>query len=144
GHVDAEWIVLHYQPFSYGRWGFAPALIAAAAGTRRHGDQRLALMVHEAWVPMVDWRSTLMGLWQRADVGALVRMAAAAMASTEALSRTTGGAVPMPIPANIVTIDTTPTAARSRLGLDGKLAVALFGRDHESRALDHADRAIAA
>lgn len=144
GGIERGWILLEYQPFSYGRWGFAPGLVEAALRVRRHGGTRLALMVHEAWVPMLDWRSTLMGLWQRAQLRALVGLADCVMTSTQALARTLGDAVHMPIPTNIVPVDSSTGDARVRLGLDDRLTVTLFGRDHESRALGHAHQAIAA
>ncbi|MBV9605254.1 MAG: glycosyltransferase [Solirubrobacterales bacterium] len=138
-------VILQYQPFSYGRWGFAPGLIEAARRARRRGDVRLTLMVHEAWVTMLDWRSSLMGAWQRMQLRALVHLADCVMTSTEALARDLGhAAVHVPVPANVVPVDSSPHAARARLGLDAKLAVGLFGRAHESRALDHAEAAIAA
>jgi glycosyltransferase involved in cell wall biosynthesis len=142
---DAEtaWILLEYQPFSYARWGFAPGLIGAAARARRRHGVRLAVMVHEAWVPMIAWRSTLMGLWQRVQLRALVRMADCVMTSTETIARAVAG-MHVPVPATITAVDSSPGAARAQLDLDGRLTVAMFGRNHESRALDHAQEAITA
>jgi UDP-glucose:(heptosyl)LPS alpha-1,3-glucosyltransferase len=138
------WVLIQYNPFRYGRWGFAPRLVCDALRLRGRGVP-LAVMVHEAWVGMTDWRSTVIGLWQRVQLRALVRLADGVMTSTEALAREIGhGAVHVPISTNITPVDTSQKAARERLGLDGKLAVALFGRGHESRALDHAEAAIAA
>lgn len=86
-----------------------------------------------------------MGLWQRAQLRDLLRLADGVMTSTEALAREVGGgAVHVPVAATITPIAITQRAARNQLGLDGRLTVALFGRDHESRALDYAETAIAA
>ena len=143
--LDRAWILLQYQPFSYGWWGFAPGLIEAAVRMRRRAGVRLAVMVHEAWVPMLDWRSTLMGAWQRTQLRALIGLADRVMTSTQALAEEVGGgAVHVPVPANITPVESSLHAARTRLGLDGRLTVGLFGRDHESRALDHAGAAIEA
>jgi glycosyltransferase involved in cell wall biosynthesis len=67
------------------------------------------------------------------------------MTSTEALAREIGGAaLHVPVPANITPVEMSHVAARESLGFDGKLTVGLFGRGHPSRALDHAEAAIAA
>jgi hypothetical protein len=138
------WVLLQYNPFRFGRWGFAPGLVRDALRLRRRGVP-LLIMVHEAWVVMVGWRMTLMGLWQRLQLRVLGRLAEAMLTSTEALARELGhGAVHMPIATNVSPVGMSPRAARDRLGLNGKLIVTLFGRAHESRAFDHSDAAIAA
>jgi hypothetical protein len=140
-----SWVLLQYNPFVFGRSGFAPGLLLEVDRLRRRSRAPLALMVHEAWVDMSDPKSSLIGLWQRAQLQALLRLADAVMTSTEALARAIGrGALHVPIAANILPVATSHLAATARLGLDGKLAVALFGRGHPSRALDHAEAAIAA
>ncbi|HZV73359.1 MAG TPA: glycosyltransferase [Conexibacter sp.] len=140
-----SWILLQYNPFRYGPRGFAPDLVRDARRLRHRSHARLAVMVHEAWVDMTDWRTTLMGLWQRAQLRALLRLADGVMTSTQALARELGrGAVHVPIAATIMPVPTSPAAARDRLGLGDKLAVALFGRANPSRALDHAEAAVAA
>lgn len=68
--------VVQYNPFLYGRRGFAPWLpveLWRVRATRRR--PRIALLVHEPFVPIKGWRWTLMGLWQRAQLVA-VRAAA--------------------------------------------------------------------
>jgi glycosyltransferase involved in cell wall biosynthesis len=142
----APWILLQYNPFGYGKWGLAPGLVRDVLRLRRrNGTRRLAVMVHEAWVPMIDWRSTVMGLWQRLQLRSLVLLADRVMTSTEALARELGGgAVHLPIATNITPVSVTRAVARERLGLDGRLVVALFGRAHPSRALAYAGSAIAA
>jgi glycosyltransferase involved in cell wall biosynthesis len=140
-----SWVLLEYNPFVYGRAGFAPRLLLDVARFRHRLPVPLALMVHEAWVDMNDAKSSLVGLWQRAQLRALLRAADRVMTSTEALAREIGhGAIHVPVGANILPISTSHEAARARLGLDGKLAVALFGRGNPGRALDHAEAAIAA
>src|SRR4029453_3959065 len=54
-------VVVQYNPFMYGRWGFAPWLPLGLWRLRgRKAVGRIALMVHEPYVPMVNWRWTLM------------------------------------------------------------------------------------
>lgn len=143
--VEPSWLLLQYNPFVYGRAGFAPRLLLDVQRLRRRTRAPLAVMVHEAWVDMADAKSILIGTWQRAQLRALLLMADHVMTSTEALSREIGcGAVHVPIAANIEPVETSHKAARAHLGLDDKLAVALFGRRHPARALDYAESAIAA
>jgi glycosyltransferase involved in cell wall biosynthesis len=141
----APWVLLQYNPFVYGRAGFAPQLLPDVERLRRRARGPLAVMVHEAWVNMTDAKSTLIGVWQRAQLRTLLRLADGVMTSTEVLAREIGhGAVHVPIGANIEPIATSHKAARAHLGLEGKLSVALFGRGNPSRALDYAEAAIAA
>ena len=143
--TGTRWVLLEYNPFSYGRAGIAPALVRDAIRLRQRTRVPLAVMVHEAWIDIHDPKSAAVGLWQRAQLRALLRLADAVMTSTEALAREIGnGAVHIPVPANITAIAATPAHARERLDLHGKLAVALFGRGHPSRALSYAEAAIAA
>jgi len=143
--ADPAWVLLQYNAFRYGKWGFAPGLVRDALLLQRRRGVRLSIMIHEAWVPMTDWRSTLMGIWQRAQLRTLVCLADRVMTSTEALAREIGrGAVHTPIASNITPVPTSRAAARERLDLGDKLTVALFGRAHPSRALDYAEAAITA
>jgi glycosyltransferase involved in cell wall biosynthesis len=142
---EPPWVLLQYNAFRYGKWGFAPGLVRDALRLRRRHGTRLSIMVHEAWVPMTDWRSTVMGRWQRVQLRTLVRLADGVMTSTEALAREIGhGAVHVPIATNVTPSSVSRAAARDRLGIGRKLAVALLGRAHPSRALDYAESAIAA
>jgi len=83
--VDYDAVVLQYNPFMYGRWGFAPWLPVALFRTqRRHPTLKVALMVHEPYVPMINWRWTLMGIWQRSQLLALRALADPVFASIDA------------------------------------------------------------
>jgi glycosyltransferase involved in cell wall biosynthesis len=143
--TPVAWVMLEYNPFRFGRWGFAPRLLGDAVRLRRLAGIPLAIMVHEAYVPMTDWRTALMGLWQRAQLNVLIRLADRVMASTEALARELGhGAIHVPVAANVTPVGISPEVARNALGLERQLVLALFGRAHPSRALDYAEAAIAA
>jgi glycosyltransferase involved in cell wall biosynthesis len=143
--AEPAWVLLQYNAFRYGKWGFAPGLVRDALRLRRRKGTRLSIMVHEAWVPMIDWRSTLMGLWQRVQLRTLACLADCVMTSTEALAREIKcGAVHAPIATNITPVPLSRAAARDRLDLGEKLAIALFGRSHPSRALDYAEASITA
>jgi glycosyltransferase involved in cell wall biosynthesis len=139
-----SWVLLQYNPFRYGRWGFAPKLLSDVRRLRR-ADVQVALMVHEAWLDMTDWRTSVMGSWQRLQLRALVRQADAVMTSTQAIAKMLGhGAIHLPVATNITPVDVPSQIARERIGVDRALVVSLFGRDHPSRALEYAEAAIIA
>ncbi len=143
--VEPAWILLQYNPFSWGHSGFAPRLVRDAYRLQRRSQALVAVMVHEAWIDMSGAKSTLIGLWQRAQLRTLLRRADRVMASTQRLAADLGGGtVHLPVAANVTPAHTTPGGARARLGLDGRLTVALFGREHPSRALGYAETVVAA
>ncbi len=138
------WVLLQYNPLSYGRWGFAPMLTPRVIRLRRRTGCRLVLSVHEPWVGIYGWRSALMNGYQRLQLRSLLATPDAIITVTESLAETLGrGSVPIPVGANITPATADPTAARKRFGLRDRFVVALFGRGHPSRALDYAERAIA-
>lgn len=145
GHAPG-WIVLQYNPFSYGTWGFAPALVRDVIRVRRRWPRtRLVLSVHEAWVSACDWRSALMGTYQRAQLQLLLRLIDRVIVVRETLAHELGRpCTHVPVGSNILPVAVAREDARARLGLAGQVVVALFGRRNPSRALTHAHAAIAA
>ena len=141
---EAPWILLQYNPLSYGRWGFAPMLVCNAIALRTRTRGRLILSVHEPWVESCDWRSALMSGYHRVQLRPLLAMSDAIVTMTDALADVLGrGAVPVPVGTTVTPVDGTAAAARELLELRGRFVVALFGRGHPSRALDYAEKAIA-
>jgi len=141
-----SWVLLQYNPFSYGRWGFAPGLVRDALSLRRRWPHTpLVMTVHEAWVPIDDWRSALMGAYQRAQLRSLLCIADQVIVARETLAHELGGVCAhIPVASNIEPIEVTASAARARLAIGDEIVVALFGTGHPDRALDHAEAAIAA
>lgn len=143
-----SWILLQYNPFAYGRWGFAPSLISQALRFRRETGAPLALCVHEGWVHFRDrgrapWRSAVMGAYQHAQLAALASAADVVIATTEALVHTLRrGAIHVPVGSNVTPVAAGHDAARARIGVHDELVVALFGTGHPSRALEYATAAI--
>jgi glycosyltransferase involved in cell wall biosynthesis len=140
-----SWVLLQYNPFRYGRSGFAPGLLRDVLRLRRHSRSHLALMVHEAWIDMTDPKSIVIGVWQRAQLRALLSFADCVMTSTQALARELGpGTIHVPVAANITPVSASPSTARERIGVSDRLVIALFGRANPGRSLDYAEAAIAA
>lgn len=140
---DCSWVILQYNPFSYGRGGFAPQLLLEMARIRRRLAVPVGVMVHECWVETHDWRSGLMGVYQQAQLRALSRMATVLMTSTQTIARQIGrGAVHVPVASNITPVDSSHQLARESLWVGDRLVVTLFGRGNPSRALSRAEEAI--
>lgn len=141
---DLAWTLLQYNPFSYGHWGVAPGLVTAALNFRRRFPGPFVVLVHEGWVDSDDWKSALMGRYQRTQLRALTRVANVVMATTEALAHDIGpSCIHLPVGSNITPVDASWASARERLGIsDDEFVVTLFGRDNPIRALEHAEAAI--
>jgi glycosyltransferase involved in cell wall biosynthesis len=77
-------VVLQYNPFMFGRWGFAPWLPWSLLQLKRSRQTRIGLMVHEPYVPMSKWQWVLMGAWQRMQLDAVRLSATVVFASIEA------------------------------------------------------------
>jgi glycosyltransferase involved in cell wall biosynthesis len=134
--ADYDAAVVQYNPFMYGRWGFAPGLPLMLA---RRRPQTLALMVHEPYVPLSDWRSAVMGGWQRAQLLALrlecdvVFTSIEAWAARFARGRPRRPTFHLPVGSNLPDKRDARQAERARLGLaDDTLVLAAFGTGHPS------------
>ena len=147
-----DWLVLQYNPFSYGRWGLnlsLPRVMAAAK--RRSPNTRFALFAHEQFVPVHDWKHAVMTTWQRWQFRRLGRAADVIFSSIDlwavANRRRFPGkrVVHMPVGSNVPRVDVSREDARGRLGLtDGDAVLGVFGRTHNSRLMAPLTHAIAA
>jgi glycosyltransferase involved in cell wall biosynthesis len=137
-------VLLQYNPFLYGRRGFAPWLVAELYNVRRGPNRpRIVLYVHEPFVPMRGWRWTLMGLWQRAQLFALIVVADLTLVSiqrwTELLARwpTRRRVVHFPVGSSL------PAAAARRGGNGQRFVVATLAAGDPSRRSDLVHAALA-
>jgi glycosyltransferase involved in cell wall biosynthesis len=140
--VDA--VVVQYNPFSYGRRGFAPRLPLTLARLRRRGRRGggpvVAVMFHETYVDMKNFRWALMGAWQRVQL-ALVQSTADVQLCTiqrwaERLRRTRIGprAHHLPVASNLPDARASREAARADLGADERtLVISCLGLRHAGR-----------
>ncbi len=140
--AGAEWLVLQYNPFSYGRRGYAPGLVPALAGLR------VALMAHETYVPPWPLKCALMQLWQVPQFTRLCRLAERVFVSTERWSAEVARVVGapqarlLPVGSNIPRCPVGREEARARLGIaPGAWVAGIFGNRHPSRLLDWAGAA---
>ncbi len=135
-----DWILLQYNPFCYGPRGWHPMLPMAMR--RRPASTRLALLVHEPFVPPEGWRFRVMGIWQRPQFVSLCRTAdLLVFAITAALDRfgpwfPDTPSLHLPVGSAIPRMEVARAEARAALGIDGRtLVLGLFGTAHPSRDL---------
>jgi glycosyltransferase involved in cell wall biosynthesis len=139
-------VVVQYNPFSYGRWGFAPELPLFLARLRaRRPRPRIAVMFHEVFVDMRDLRWALMGAWQRAQLLAVQATADVQLCSiqrwTERLARTALGRPVhhLPVASNLPDARDHRDVTRRALGAgDDTLVLACVGLRHPGRLQEHA------
>jgi glycosyltransferase involved in cell wall biosynthesis len=141
-HIDAgDIIVLQYNPFSYGRRGFAPWLVRRVRHVRRNlPGARIVLVVHEAYVPAHSLRWALMGTWQRGQLALLARTAHGIVISTESWRRRVSrlaGAPPIaaiPVGSNLPDATSARSQTRQANGwTEETLVVAALGGDEAAR-----------
>jgi glycosyltransferase involved in cell wall biosynthesis len=142
--VDADTgaVILQYNPFSFGRWGFAPRLAFDMIALRRQRpDIRQAVMVHEPFVRIESAKSLVMGTWQRLQLRAVLSAADVVMVSTSSwipLLPARSRPVTAPVGSNLPDRREWRQTRRQALGADGgALVLATFGTDHPSRLMDH-------
>ena len=140
-----DWVLLQYNPFSYGKWGcnlHLPLMLALLK--KRLPGVRIAVMAHETFVPLgVSRQFMVMTLWQRPQFAVLSRTADALFFSIEAWAKPYAAKFPgkpvvhLPVGSNIPRVPITRAEARARLGIpDTTLVLGVFGAMHPSRLMD--------
>lgn len=141
-----DWLLLQYNPFSYGRWGFNPFLPQAMRAIKRRSPHtRLAVMVHEPFVPFLsseNWKFAIMTVWQRWQLWALGRTADVMFFSIELWAQKFGRwfrgkpVRHLPVGSNVPRVAITRDEARRRLGIaEGTSVLGVFGTAHPARLL---------
>lgn len=138
-----DWFVLQYNPFSYGPRGFNPHLPRTVRRLRQLSPStRIAVMVHEPFVPRAHWRFMLMWTWQRAFFRQLGAAADVLFFSIEPWAEIFAPWFPkaqvvhLPVGSNILRVDADRQAQRQALGYtEEELVVGVFGGAHPSRLL---------
>ena len=138
-----EWLILQYNAFSYGRWGFNPWVPSLPEHIRQASPStRVAVMVHEPFVPAEGWRFMIMTTWQRWQLWRLGQSADVLFFSTEPWSehfRSWFQHTPvhhLPVGSNIPRVAGNPEDSRHNLGFErDDYIIGLFGSGHFSRLL---------
>lgn len=144
-------VIVQYNPFAWGRWGLAPSLPLALALVRLGRPKvRVITAVHEAYVPVRDFRSLLMSTWQRAQMRILLALSHSALAMTGHLTDELSRGWPhrrvkhVPVGSNLPDERAARGAARGAAGYEGRLVVASLSTGHESHLGGYVARAAAA
>ena len=138
-----DWLVVQYNPFSYGRWGLNPFLPLALRRLKQlHPRMHLAVMVHEPFVPVEGWSTALMTTWQRAQLWALGRSADLLFFSIAPWAERFQRWFPeapvhhLPVSSNVPRASGSRMAARREIGLaEDDFVMGIFGSAHPSRLL---------
>lgn len=136
-----DWVLLQYNPFSYGKWGFNPYLSRSLRAIRRKcPDTRVAIMVHETFVPFDSVKTAIMLTWQRWQMGEIARAADILFCSCESWTDQVRSivrdkpVVTLPVGSNIGVAPISRPEARRRLKIqDDNFVLGVFGVAHLSR-----------
>lgn len=148
-----DWVLLQYNPFSYGKRGWNPKMAPAIARIKRElPETRIAVMAHETFMPMkgsLTWR--IMHIYQRWQFTQLCQAADLLMLSTSPWVERFKKWFPnlpvmhLPVGSNMPRIAISREEARARLGIKPEtLVVGLFGQAHVSRMLEQVGDAVRA
>jgi glycosyltransferase involved in cell wall biosynthesis len=131
-----DWLIVQYNPFSFGSRGFAPGLLAALRAVRIP----IACIFHETFaMPLWPWQHIVMRLWQYPQFVALARIGRCHFPATERWSRqvrqwSKAPCIVAPVGSNLPLCRITKLEARKRLGLrPDALILGVFGFAHQSK-----------
>ena len=139
-----DWVLLQYNPFMYGKRGYAPQLVPTLRELKRRCPKtRLAVMTHENFVPRwVNWRFTVMATWQVPQYWSLGNTADLFFVSIQTLADHARGwfkKIPvhhLPVASTMPHVAIERVEARQRLAIpEETVAVGFFGTAHISRLL---------
>lgn len=143
-------LLVQFEQFSYGRWGFNPFLPWTIARIRRaHPNLRIALMAHEDYMAPTNLRKALMSTWQRMQLWTLGRLSDIVFFSIAPWAVRYRSWFPntsvhhLPVGSNIPVVPSDPQAVRALYDIDpDAVVVGLFGSMHDSRQLPSVQRAL--
>ncbi len=147
-----DWVLLQYNPFSYGRWGLNLHLPEVLRRLRRDTPgTKLAVMVHEPFVPIITPQFAVMATWQRWQLWRLGTVADLVLFSIDPWARRFQTWFPgkpvvhLPVGSNIPRVPITRPEARARLGIpEDAVVLGLFGTAASGRMLDRVQASLAA
>lgn len=136
-----DWLIVQYNPFSFGPRGLNPWLIPALVSVKR--STQLAVMFHETCVPFWPWKFTAMRLWQYPQLFVQSFVAQRVFVSTERWTGELRRCNPkvichhLPVGSNLPFCSLTKKEARALLNLPrDSLLLGMFGSAHESKMPD--------
>ena len=143
--AQSDAVVLQYNPFAYGRWGYAPWLARGLRKLKR-APQRpiIAIMVHEPFMPFSGVRAGLMGMWQRLQLRSIRRASDVTFVSIEAWADKISHRRPkqptyhVPVGSALPDMRHEGVATRAELGIDERtIVLTTFATGHPSHMSGH-------
>jgi len=149
---DSTILLLQYNPFAWGRRGWAPDLPRLLARVkRRKPNTLLVVMFHETFMMFPGFRYRIMRFYQERQFRKLLAVADLAFYSSSKWAdqhQSAGGscvALTLPVGSNLPLSGLDQVAAKRRLGFDNSdFVCSVFGGNHVSRMFDRIDMAISA
>jgi glycosyltransferase involved in cell wall biosynthesis len=144
-----DWLILQYNPFSYGNRGLNLVLPRVIEAIKREcPNLRLLIFGHERYVPVINWKFAIMTVWQRYQYRRLCRIADRVVIATHAWARELRKAQPskqvyeLPVGSNLPNEHVDRQIIRRRLGIsDNAIVLGLFGTAHISRQINYVSAA---
>jgi glycosyltransferase involved in cell wall biosynthesis len=147
--MSATAVVLQYNPFSWGKRGFAPGLLKLLGDVRRRVLRpKIILMLHERFTPWGGWRQTIMSGWQRAQLIGLSALVDKTLASTEPWAHDSASwrrrrIELLPVGSNLPDMRNAAGEMRQQLRLSSMTVVAVtLNTSHPSYSPEHIRRAV--
>ena len=145
-----DWLVVQYNPFGFGRWGYCPWLITTLRRLKKSGQCKVAVMFHETQVPKRPFKLWVMRQWQNWQLRSLTRLADVIFVSTTRWEGEIKEVFPsavchhLPVGSNLPRSSLSLEEARRRLEIPlDTLALGMFGSSHPSRMTDWMSSAVA-
>lgn len=147
-----DWLLVQFNQFSYGRYGFNPWLPWTLREIqRRNPEVRIAWMAHEDFVPPKNWKFAIMRQWQRWQFRKLGEIADSIFFSIDPWVRKYQSWFPetpvfhLPVGSNIPHEGCSRMEARQAIGIDlDAFVVGVFGTMRASRLPGHIRAAVLA
>ena len=140
---SVDWLVVEYNPFGFGRWGYCPWLVSMLRHLKGSRQCRVAVMFHETQVPSRPFKLWIMRQWQNRQLRGLSRLANVIFVSTTRWESEIKEVSPkavchhLPVGSNLPYSRLSWEAARKNLRISSDtLVLGMFGSSHPSRMTD--------
>ena len=140
---SVDWLVVEYNPFGFGRWGYCPWLVSMLRHLKGSRQCRVAVMFHETQVSSRPFKLWIMRQWQNRQLRGLSRLADVIFVSTTRWESEIKEVSPkavchhLPVGSNLPYSRLSWEAARKNLRISSDtLVLGMFGSSHPSRMTD--------
>lgn len=148
--TNADSVILQYNPFAWGRRGWAPDLVRTVESFKRaRPDVCLAVMFHETYMMNPGFRSWVMRLYQRRQFQRLTAIADVCFFSTELWANQLSDRDPnarsvhLPVGSNLPLSAADPLVTRQKWSIgENDFVCGVFGGNHPSRMVPWIDAAV--